>query len=1436
MKIHVLNNEIVKPLKLQHNVDNKIKYKGFAENFDFGLRLQSYNLTEGLRDRKSSYGTSYFLSDLKSLSSVIELDVPYTFDADSKFTTYIKYDGNYLKADGTSIPIVGIGTSGSTAALDYDTNFNTLSSQYFFTLNLSTNEYLYITKEYQDSTYYAYCSSNSVYLSGEVPSLSSHLFRFNVKDNRLKLFPFVNLDTNNSKYQLILSNSFELIACSSAGNTLSSVFEVNRNTLTSLKKAVNNSFSFYLSSFNKDDINLNLDTTIGSVSSNFLLYSNNYSINIIDETIEGSIIPLKNQATLEEYNVPSNHFNSQPENINRQYEKIFPGTNNDTGFDKLYLSYNIGTKDVHFAPSKATYFTTPSSLSPYTKLNINDSKIDYIGATPGNNPLLADKVFKRRMDIKDNSYSDDTNATYLCSWLSGNEDGDKLWVDRYYNPDFIDFEQAVAGTSFYNTVTATGLSSTNVFDVSSKLCFEPNNDYAYYHIGERDYAQHLISMEKYLLSSDIKVLNNKGAVEATNQVKNDTEIEFNGDQFGKFVTSKKGDFSFSFWMDAKDYSLPIGYKILGNFFEEGFGIFNTELVTPNMYLPSGNKLLLVNNDLEVYDEIEILEEGLPVNIKGVARKDIFSEFYILGENNVVYIYNSNPNLVSKLTDLSGVDNLVIDDIDVTEDKIYLAFNPYGSKTNYFSYDINTNATTFQRSVSSATYGTKAKIHVSQQGGASYFEADSQIDTGNELGLDSLENKFIIKQKDPAAQENPWNIVYKNRPSTNTIELTGGTANSTVTNVIVDDEDKVILLYDTNRIAKLKNTRELITSKKLSFLDPTSKKYIDLIYDFEGKDYKRYILIIENLSDRTFLHKLDFDFNLITTKSLGKLLNNLNLTKTVTGYYFLKKTRASKNRFKVKLKTKPIFTKTGAYKKKNIIIDYDISQLVNGYNHFAINVSMKLGYMELYVNGYKYQRVEFAPGKYALDNPLGTGIFIGALSTPYNLTLANRLLQRGKYFLRDVKMKGIKMYDRPIDYFEIKSHINYHGLNKDSVWALPIGQRVYTDTIDRVFKFNLPEKNTNLFDIEIKNLGINDLSFLEAIRDEFEKEVPKIIPFYDRLREIIFTAPLSPDATPEIIRLKPRQKYLAPMNSCIIQVIEGKRRIKFVDDPAGEVVIAKLDDRTTICLGPVDVVRPMPDPTPRIPFVGVGTECPQVGIGTIPGAPREPGPRKVRIDPDRPYNPPITLPRKPGPRNETRVDRPVFEFDEPEPVGIPTSHPTVPPDIYCDTPFIPHIPPVDPPVDPPPVIDIIEGSHAEVHLYGNWRPMSTAVDTGYEASIAYSGFDDGSGSSVGVTPSKSNITSEEFLAGSEAPINAGVVQDYLNKDICGTKLATIIVYEPAAASNSDVEIGTNSGSSVIFAAACNNSGNIIATEIDENIKNALNKNSAPPYYMNWVVDS
>ena len=1187
MKIHTFDNNIVKPIKLTHQADNKLLFKGFRENYNFGLSLNSYNINEGLRDRKSNYNTSYFLSDLKSLSSVVELDVPYSFFADSKFTTYIKNGDNYAKAEN------------ATSSITYDTNFDTFQEKYFFTFNLSTNQYLYITKEIDDDTYFAFASAETLFLSAAVPPNEAHLFKYTIHDSKIKLIPAYDLDDNTKIRQLIFnSNTVSATEASTDPTNTSSVFEINRNTITNNKKNLNNTFSLYLSSYNKDDVNLNLSTTVDQVSNNFLLFGNNYSLSQTNESLSVDLLPLKNQATLEEFFVPVNHYNSQPSNLNRVYEKIYSGNNQETGYDKLYLSYNIGTKDVKFEPSKLTYFTTPSSLAPYTRVNVNDSKLETLGAIASNNPLMADKIFKRREEIKNNYFTDETvNATYLCSWLSGNEEDEKIWVDRFYNPDYLNFNTALRGTSFFDTVTSVGASASYIFDLKSKLTFEPNNDYAFYHIGERDYEQHLISLEKYSLSNDIEILTSKGAPADITTVKRDTEIDFDGDKFARFITDKKGDFSFSFWLSAQDYSKPLGYQLLGNYFEEGFGIFNTDLVTPNIYLPHDNKLLLINNDFEVYDEIELLEGNNPVNIKAVARKDNFSEFYLLGENNVIYIYNSNPNLVSKVTDLSGVSNLVIDDIELTEDRIYLSFNPLnGPREKIFFYDTKNNQTFFQQSVSANTYGKRGKIHSTLDDGLSFFEADANINTGNEMDVDSQGNKFTIKQKYPLQQAIETNLIYKNsfiNNNTNTIELTGGQNNTTATNLIIDDEDFLYIIYDQNKIAKLKNTRELVDYTTLNFLDKTSKKYIDLIYDFEGKEYKKYILIVEKLSDRTLIHKLNFDFTLVKTKSLGSInLNNLNLTKSVTSYNFLKKLNANKNRFKVVLKTKPAFTSTGAFDKLKSVIDYDITQLENGYNHFAVNVSTKTGFMELYVNGIKFQRVHFAPGKYSLDNPLGSGIFVGALSTPYNLTLASRLLQKGKYLLRDIKIKGFKMYNRPIDYFEIKSHINYHTVNKDTVWSLPVGQRVYTDTIDRVFKFTVPEKVTNTYDVEIRNLGIEDLDLLNKIEDEIRSEVPKVTPYFDKLREIILTTSITPEPDAVIEKIVSKATILLNPGECLIKFINGRRTI-FFEQGEYEVekddIVIKIPDIPLLGGGnPVNILREIPEPEPEdIPLLGGG---------------------------------------------------------------------------------------------------------------------------------------------------------------------------------------------------------------------------------------------------------
>jgi hypothetical protein len=94
-----------------------------------------------------------------------------------------------------------------------------------------------------------------------------------------------------------------------------------------------------------------------------------------------------------------------------------------------------------------------------------------------------------------------------------------------------------------------------------------------------------------------------------------------------------------------------------------------------------------------------------------------------------------------------------------------------------------------------------------------------------------------------------------------------------------------------------------------------------------------------------------------------------------------------------------------------------------------------------------------------------------------------------------------MYGRVLDYYEIRSHYNYHSFDRDTVWSLPIGQRTYIDTIDQVYKFGLPEKNTNTYDVDIKNLGITDETLKQKLRDEIKKELPKVTPYYDTLKTV-----------------------------------------------------------------------------------------------------------------------------------------------------------------------------------------------------------------------------------------------------------------------------------------------------------------------------------------------
>ena len=1181
MNVKVIDSKNLPIIEYRHIHDATIKLKSFRENYNFGLIVNQYYFNEKARDKKTNYNTQYTLTDTYQLSTIAELNLPFTTAAVSAFTTTIKSGDKFLKTDFSDLNSI---TSSFVAASE----FSNLSSQFFFTFHVSSLS----AKAVDDPVNKTVNKIDTVFISQEFNSVTYYLSapatdqNITAKWSTIPYYFYYSIDNNypvsgfNSKLTLhtvsgsngknVLMNNSDVLYLSAPGswqNTVSDLsatfFDINRYQLTKDFKTLPSRYHKYKSGVNTDNV---ATTNVTPVSNNYFVFNNNY--NFFQNNKQNKFIshidlfPLKNQATLHEYYSENNHYNYEPDTYNRVYEKIHAGTHQQHGYDKINVSYNIGTYDMNFKPNKMTFFTTPNSISPYTRLNINDSKIENLGSIPGTNPLMSDKVFKRREVIKNNNMSDNVNPMYLCSWLSGNSDGDTKWVDRYYNPLASNFSKAMSGTSHYKVITAAGAETTETFDVSSSLTFEPNNDYAYYHVGDQDYEKLFEAFdEQYNTTTKTEYLNFKGVPIPEIFVKKDRELILDGNSFARNNTDIQGDLSINFWLHTNNTNKPLCYKLLGNYFEDGLGVFNTDLVTPNIILPVVNddnkrveetrylsKLLFLNNDFEIYDYL-IVKEGLQeVNIVGLARKDNFSEYYVLGytldknknQKYRIYIYNNNNHLIGKIENLhSDGESVVIDDFEVGEDKLYVLFKTK-ARSKYFVYNIKTNKTSPVRRYPVGSDRGKQEKLINKNDKLYYFTVDRSL-SANSVTLDSKNNPFVIKQDDITDQSNPRNHIQKLKKipeSTPIVDyrnkgtekinriLTGLDTRQKILSVLTDDEDKIIVLHSgkgesndapiAHAISILNNDRKLLRTRQFCqypLMTLGQPGYIDLIFDFEGSEYKKYILLIQQFSSGMRMTKIDFEtLRVVYSKKFNKTrfvstdfqINVFNLIKTVTTYSYLQKTGANKKRMKVILKKRPKFSTTGKLPIKKSIIDFDFTKLSPGYNHFFINISLSNGYMELFVNGKLVEKVNFTPSKYALANILETGLYVGACSTPFYLTLANKLLQPNKYFVHNAKIKGFKIYNKTMNYFDMLAHYNYHLVDKDVIWSYPLGQRTYVDTIDKLFKFNYPEKLSNKYKVNILHTEISDPLLLDKIKDRVKLEMKKITPYYDELKNISIT--------------------------------------------------------------------------------------------------------------------------------------------------------------------------------------------------------------------------------------------------------------------------------------------------------------------------------------------
>jgi len=443
--------------------------------------------------------------------------------------------------------------------------------------------------------------------------------------------------------------------------------KLNQQTNLTIPSPYNTSFVTY----NIDQDGVNNTKSDFKLPSNYLLYSSS------DEIKQNfNLFNLKNIANNQDEFTSCNNLlstSSSPVFVQdlRKYTSIFSDIDSEKN-EVLALNYVYNNFDVTCKPG-TTYFTTPSSLKPFKRININDTKLVDCGSFAFTQPYLADRVY--RLD-DDTVKSED--VTYLCTWLSGGIGKRGLWVDRYYYPDLVTKSTALSAKGTYNATydsvvenliltnsnLKTSVTKTQYFDKKSDLIFEINKRYKYERITKEAISAKLPTnfCGAKKLREDISNyfidINNKGGFAIGFNIQNNTK------NFS--IKSARNDIDGGFEIIKQDNLITFTFKIFDNSnsvfksdilgqspttdttdFTHAFKIdefaknsiflsFNAILGTCNLYLNSQN---IFSFNLNTYQMI--------------GKSILFGNIYLFETNRQIEI------LQNDITDRLGIENLYL---------------------------------------------------------------------------------------------------------------------------------------------------------------------------------------------------------------------------------------------------------------------------------------------------------------------------------------------------------------------------------------------------------------------------------------------------------------------------------------------------------------------------------------------------------------------------------------------------------------------------------------------------------------------------------------------------------------------------------------------------------------------------------------------------------
>jgi hypothetical protein len=814
----------------------------------------------------------------------------------------------------------------------------------------------------------------------------------------------------------------------------------------------------------------------------------------------------------------------------RKYYKIFTGSNQADGYDKIHLGYEATSTEILLKKDYTTYFHMPffADITP-----IQSTTLVADGAIPGPIPALADRIYKKLGNYGNTTpwgtSTQRQDGTWLCSWLYAVSSEPPQWMDRYYNPGRLAYKEALEGranfTDYYK-------SDPIYYDIPSALTLEPGVLYQYTHCGEKFAAEAVhtfsgndntklrLNIDTWADSPlDSSIYKNTVTIKDFKQswiesvydpgYQDRNVLSFNHSDFVDAQSlysnsyNLSSEFTLSMWVSHPNWANATSTQLVGNLQRGGYGLFYNNLYyNPFIAIPETNygHLFFFNQETNFYYEKNIQNTlGKFVETQIVNLNSEQEVIGLVSDIDVtrLYKYDHLGFNITQSRDLSGgfynFNNGTPKSFIIDQNNNSIVFTLSGVEV--FDKDLLYKGTTYNNFYNTASSNTPY-----QPGERYAFDMEGKLHREQEskdVKFDIYNNKWSIK--------NDGNV-YCNSSLVATMQYGA-------TKLSIDPNNFVWVIGNNNIVYKISTITRTISQTFLVGAEFKTEniKSIGFIksYDKKTNEYTWYAVISCNNEKTVYFVTLD-----------GKIFKNIYLPPRLnirepatstqnpnalqftcpgdfTGYewkrVFNEKLYNNNPQVQFKISTKgnyrglPIVTQV-----LSVPVQYLLDSVWN-----LITATFKNGVMKLYINNYLRDSIQIPQNSnlvYNLRNNLIFGCPFGEADNLNKEILTTSIIWNGY-------IDSVKIYDYALDPKFIQYLVREKVKAGDITWNIPTAALQYVEVVDRFFKHRVPGSKSQFFNIRLTGSSITDPAVKKQIEEDIKLAVSQIKPAYTELLQI-----------------------------------------------------------------------------------------------------------------------------------------------------------------------------------------------------------------------------------------------------------------------------------------------------------------------------------------------